>query len=270
MLLGREYWREPMFLFKILRRNFGVKKKISPVTIFFLKIYLRIFGFPDIGFQSRAHYFQKIIKGLNFTKILDAGTGSGVYANYLYYHFPKAVTYAIDINKEMIKQAKKLFPSRIHFTLGDILYLKKRNYFDLIVCIDVLEHILDNKKALKNFSQALESKGKLIIHVPKRKFYLYFNSLPLPQHSQHRNEGFSVSELKNKLKIYNFKINKIQMTIGPLEELGWELNWFFIQKTPYIICGLFYPLWFLLAWIDRLFIFTPEKYRGFFIIAEKN
>lgn len=45
--------------------------------------------------------------------------------------------------------------------------------FDFIICLEVIEHIEDDKKALKNMFNLLKPSGKLIISTPSKNAPLY-------------------------------------------------------------------------------------------------
>ena len=58
----------------------------------------------------------------------------------------------------------------IKFCVADITKFSKTNEFDLIVCIDVLEHIKDQAKVLENFRNALIPGGYLYLHMPAERY----------------------------------------------------------------------------------------------------
>lgn len=268
MLFGRPYHQCPEFLFQILEKNFSVKKKISPFKLKLLSWYLIIFGIPDTGFQSRARHFQKIIHNLSFTSVLDAGSGSGVYSDYIRHQYPQVLIDAVDISKKVVNLSRKIFP-QINFQQLDIQNLNKKNSYDLICCIDVLEHIENDQKVMENFYRALKKGGKIVIHVPKQKPKIFFPKFIPHDHAQHKRDGYNLADLKGMLNKMGFQIEKIIPTIGPIEEIAWEIHWFFVQKTPLFIQGIFYPLWLLISCLDNFFPFSINKYNGFFIVAKK-
>lgn len=99
-------------------------------------------------------------------KILDAGAGKGV----LQFYLSKlgAEVYSLDINpyKEFVE---KINPG-IKFTQGNFVdsfenFPYEENFFDAIISVSVLEHLLpyNVKQASKNFGRALKKDGSLLI-----------------------------------------------------------------------------------------------------------
>lgn len=100
------------------------------------------------------------IGGLSGLKILDFGSGEGITAC----HFAKKndVT-AVEPSKEMLKFAWK--DNAYDQVEGDILKLKEYpdEYFDYIICHNVLEYIDDKESVLKELTRVLKSGGEISI-----------------------------------------------------------------------------------------------------------
>lgn len=70
-----------------------------------------------------------------------------MYSFYLARIFPNAKIIAIDIDKEQIEKNRKNNTfSNIEFIEGDLRKLNFKEKFDLIICIDVLEHIKEDAR----------------------------------------------------------------------------------------------------------------------------
>lgn len=101
--------------------------------------------------------------------ILDAGCGTGhLTLELLKRGFNVTATdYSqelIDFSKEKIYQAG-FYPDMYQLDLR-IDNILKKEYFDTIICLDVLEHIDDDIQVIHNLKNALKPGGLLIISVP--------------------------------------------------------------------------------------------------------
>jgi 2-polyprenyl-3-methyl-5-hydroxy-6-metoxy-1,4-benzoquinol methylase len=102
-------------------------------------------------------------KPLKVSAVLDIGCGYG----YLLNSFKGAKEiYGTDISKEAVEMAKKQNPS-FNVSVADILKPSKINKkFDLILAINVIEHLTNPKIGVKNIKSLLDNNGLVIIHLP--------------------------------------------------------------------------------------------------------
>jgi len=232
------------------------KKQESPVMKSLQSMYVNIFGVPEIGFQVRHLHFKKALILTNhkkFTKILDAGSGIGCYTLALARRYMHASVLGIDNSKKNMltgkTMAKTFFAANAKFIVGNLENSTKEK-FDFIVCIDVLEHIENYKKVLKNFYRSLESDGYLYIHVPQKHQKRFFKQFKTWSHEGHVREGFVPSSFHKDLKNTGFQKIGIWNTFGIFGSLAWELNHLALSKN-FIITALTYPFLLPLVLIDR-------------------
>ena len=119
----------------------------------------------DIWLNCRLKGIYKQLKYLKNKKILDAGCREG-YIGSLFLEDNK-VTF-VDIEEKHLKNIKKHKNAII--TKTDKLPFK-RNYFDVIICSDVLEHIKEDKKVIKNLLDILKKDGILVLTNPAYSRY---------------------------------------------------------------------------------------------------
>lgn len=264
-MFGSEYSNEPQLLlssFGEMSSSYkGVKKKKSPfVMTLFYRLYIFLFGIPEIGFQIRSMYFKNIIEskllGRKINSIFDAGSGIGIYTFWLSKKFPKAHVLGGDIEEEKLafckKRAKENSVSNISFEYKDVTKKStKRNVYDLIVSIDVLEHIEDYKGVLKNFSNILTPRGYLFLHTPQPEQKRIFKSMKHWSHDGHVHEGYTPQQLEDELTKLGFKIVERKETFGYFGKFAWESN-HVIMKKSLLLAGLTYPFLYLLSRLDWL------------------
>lgn len=107
--------------------------------------------------------------------VLDVGCGEGFTMDKLSKFGIGERIEGVEYSKDSIAFGKKLFPKLI-FREGSIYELPyEDSSFDLVVCTEVLEHLEEPTKALKEILRV--SKKYLIISVPNEPFFMLSNFL---------------------------------------------------------------------------------------------
>jgi 2-polyprenyl-3-methyl-5-hydroxy-6-metoxy-1,4-benzoquinol methylase len=104
------------------------------------KVYIALFGMPVVGLRIRArNVFSLIPKGGQYKRILDAGSGPGVFSFELGRRFPKAKIVGVDLKKESIEASthisEKIRVFNVEFHQTSILALEEEDSYDLIIHI---------------------------------------------------------------------------------------------------------------------------------------
>jgi|GEM_PF-2311376 len=100
-------------------------------------------------------------------KIADIGFGTG-FGTHLLANSGNAVC-AYEIDVEALEFAKRAFPSdKVIYKHGDIVKGIEERGFDFVIMIDVIEHIGNDLKALRNVSKMLKNDGCFICSTPNR------------------------------------------------------------------------------------------------------
>lgn len=99
-------------------------------------------------------------------KVLDVGCGIGLYLEKFKEH--GALTYGIDIDEEKIAIASRTLPNLV---VASAEYLPFRSgAFDVVLLHEVLEHVMDDKKAVEEAIRVLRPDGKAVVFVPNRLY----------------------------------------------------------------------------------------------------
>lgn len=164
---------------------------------------LRWFGELHFGVRLRGRYLASALKGVNAaTTILDVGCNCGQTSFWLHRRFPNASIKGLDIDHSLIEHcqsiARKLDVCKVRFDSIDLLDLREKNEYDLIICFDVLEHIADWETALHRLVSALKPGGRLLVHTPHKGYFQssqfglrrWFTASVANGHSEHVREGF--------------------------------------------------------------------------------
>lgn len=111
----------------------------------------------------------------NISRILDAACGEGLVVKYIQDCQPNLNIDGFDISAQSVAYAKQILPDN-NFFIGDILNIKiKDNSYDLVMALEVLEHLASPLKALKELSRV--SKKYVLISVPFEPWFSIGNLL---------------------------------------------------------------------------------------------
>ena len=183
----------------------------------------------------RIKYIQETLNKtkLNKTKILDVGCGGGLIAETLS-KLGAEVT-GIDFIKENISIAKlhaKENNIKINYLVKDFEKEKITSKFDVILILEVLEHLSDWRLFIKKIRNNLKKNGVLIISTINRNLISKFLTIDLGEnflkwipHETHNFYKFiKPNELELILSSYNFKNIKFKgLTYDPFK-LKWKIS----------------------------------------------
>ena len=171
--------------------------------------------------------------------LYDAGSGFGQYSYFIAKQFPFATIYSIDVKKEQIADCNRFFQKRgltqCSFSIEDLTQIQHKEKFDIILSVDVMEHIPDDIKVFNNFYRALKKNGLLFINTPSNLGGSDVHSAH--DHSfveEHARNGYGAEEIKNKLETAGFSVEKVHYTYGPWGTAAWRLG----IKIPLLILNL--------------------------------
>ena len=156
-------------------------------------------------FVARRKIIFSAINNLRFPgkiRILEAGCGNGCNLSMLS-HFGEVI--AFEKNEGAFERAKskkigQIFKAELPYDLPKNI---KKN-FDLIVMLDVLEHIDDDSQSLTTVKNLMKDKGLILITVPAYQWLWSEHDV-----HHHHIRRYSKSPLKEKLDISGFKVKYI-------------------------------------------------------------
>jgi SAM-dependent methyltransferase len=224
-----------------------------------------------MGSYIRQLYFWRNCKALdikNFENILDAGCGPGDYALSFARKFPWLTVTGIDIEPRVPLDNR---PPNFLLRQGSILDLEDDSVYDFIYCIDVLEHIPNNRKVLENFYAALKEGGYLYIHMPAKKRKrifpdkLYKEFDDWAEH-EHIGEHYELDEIFLLLEEIGYKVINGEYTFGFPGKLAWELDRMTDKRFKRKL--LLTPFLKLLGRISVLFRY--KKSNALFVLAQRQ
>ncbi|MEK7497552.1 MAG: methyltransferase domain-containing protein [Patescibacteria group bacterium] len=155
--------------------------------------------------------FRKLTKNLRPKKILDVGCASGRMANEVSKIFPEAKISAIDAYSKTINYGKKKYP-HINFSVEDAHKLSfKSSTFDLVICYEVIEHVVDPKRVLAEIRRVMKKNGRALVVMDSGNWlfrivwFISENTISRVWQGAHLHP-FKHRELENAIKKVGFKI----------------------------------------------------------------
>ena len=108
------------------------------------------------------------------TTLLDSGCGEGFVAEIFQQQMPTIKITGFDFHEPSVKLAATRNPTG-SFTPGDIYDIQQDdNSFDVVCCFEVLEHLHEPEKALKEMTRV--AKNAVVFSVPHEPFFCLANA----------------------------------------------------------------------------------------------
>jgi trans-aconitate methyltransferase len=155
--------------------------------------------FEESDFWSKVKV-KLILKLVEGKKVLDVGCGSGLLSKTLLNKGYNVTV--IDNDSKAIEIAKK---KGINGFVADINTWQTQEKFDCIILGDVLEHIEDDKSAIKKVHEMLEPNGCIIVNVPAYQTLFSKHDIVLGHKRR-----YSTTDLESKLQDSGFTIERLR------------------------------------------------------------
>lgn len=160
-------------------------------------------------------------------QMLDAGSGFGQYDRFILREFPNVVLKSVDVKKDYLADCRQFFEEaikagRVDFQQLDLLTLSQTEAYDFAICVDVLEHIEQDRKVMENIRQALRPGGYFLMHSPS----VYSEEDADGDDSfvdEHARTGYDKASIREKLSAAGLHPVDVAYTYGSKGHLAWEL-----------------------------------------------
>ena len=203
-----------------------------------------------------------------YSTILDAGSGFGQYDFFMSGLNPNWDILAVDVKKEQIEDCsnffRKIHRNNVKFEIQDLTKFVQPNQFNLILCVDVMEHILEDVLVFNNYSSSLKEGGMLLISTPSDQ-----GGSGLEDHKsgevhgfidEHVRDGYNINEISEKILNAGFSKVEPYYSYGTPGNISWKLSMYFpmkmlnVSKFFFLVLPFYYlitfPFSFLLNYID--------------------
>jgi SAM-dependent methyltransferase len=250
-----------------------IKKDLG--TVFNKSLFLRklFYKLLDLLLLRTWHIHRELRAWPNFKgpfTMLDAGSGFGQYSFYIANKNNKCAIDAVDVKDDQIAECAQFFKAceitNVKFELGDLTKPHATNKYDLVLCVDVMEHILEDVDVFKHFNQSMKSGAMLLISTPSDQGGSNADEHGESFIGEHVRDGYPVEEMRDKLKQAGFNKSEILYSYGAPGKIAWKLSMkypmsilnvtkaFFVLLPVYYI--ITYPFAYLLNWVDT---YTTHK-----------
>ncbi|MCI5225315.1 MAG: class I SAM-dependent methyltransferase [Candidatus Electrothrix sp. AX2] len=255
----------------------GREQRYHPDYSLLEKTYIALLGMPVVGLRIRGrNIFYLIPKKQKYRHILDAGSGPGVFSFELARRFPDSQILGVDLLRDPINAcqhiAQKTNIKNAKFRQTSLEDLTEKNTFDLVVCVDIMEHIEADQSALNNLYQVMAPGGILVLHVPAMyRRYPVWKKMVNFDVVTHVRPGYEPHEIKTKVQQAGFFIQKSGFTYGFWETLANNLSYMITgaRKQNKVLYALAFPFLHLISLIG--YRARPVSLgAGFFVIAKKE
>jgi SAM-dependent methyltransferase len=198
-------------------------------------------------------------QGLRPTRILDAGTGFGQYTLYLRRLFPEAHILSVDIKQGYLDNMERFCRdaglASVDFRYQDLLELSAHGEFDLILNVDVMEHIRDDVRVFQRFRRALTPGGVLVLHTPAVAEGRSLDEVEFREGSysvgEHVREGYMPSMMRERLTRAGFGRVELKATYGFWGGIAWRLlvRWPMAALSAGFLLAPLVALWMILMFL---------------------
>lgn len=194
------------------------------------------------------------------SSILDAGSGFGQYTYYLSRLKPESKIFAVDVKDDQIRECEVFFKKasikNVSFQLADLVKFRKDNSYDLILSVDVMEHILEDVQVFDNFFHSLKDGGMLLISTPSDQGGSDAHEDDADSFiGEHVRNGYNINEIQEKLRSVGFKKIEARYAYGTPGKISWRLSMKYpiqmlgISKIFFILIPFYYLITYPFAYI---------------------
>ena len=238
------------------------------------RLYIKIFGIPINGLRNRARRVLPLISN-RYKRILDSGCGQGVFTFEIARRLPESTVTGLDIDKTLIERNRHIAEitglKNCNFKYQDIAETPLEGQYDLVLSIDVLEHIVDDEKVLKKYYNALNPGGDMLLHVPAYyRHWFFFKWKVNFEVEGHVRPGYRMEDIVKKVEDAGFIILEKLYTYGWLETISNNISYVITgskMKNKFLYAFVF-PILLLISWSGRNS--KPSQGAGILIKAGKR
>jgi len=161
--------------------------------------------------------------------ILDAGSGFGQYDFYMSSKNPGWKIRGVDVKEEQIADCNNFFKrigrKNVTFAYANLTTFTDASAYNMILSVDVMEHILEDIAVFRNFYASLQPGGMVLISTPSDQ-----GGSDVHDHEEesfieeHVRDGYNINEIQEKLKLAGFSRTEASYQYGKPGQISWRLS----------------------------------------------
>jgi SAM-dependent methyltransferase len=236
----------------------------------------------------RTWHVKKALKKISHelpsdARVLDAGSGLGQYTWRMSRMNKNWKITAVDINEQQVKEGNDFFSKaglsdRVKFATADLTTYSDPGKFNLILSVDVMEHIKEDETVFRNFCSSLKENGILLISTPSDKGGSDVHADKDTSFiDEHVRDGYNAGEIAEKLTRAGFRSMETEYTYGWPGSISWRLTMKYPVKMLnasylfFIILPFYYLVFFPVSVILNFFdlCMYHKSGTGLLVVARK-
>jgi len=169
------------------------------------------------------------------------------------------------VKEEQVADCNNFFrqigSENVLFEVGDLTKFQNLNAYDLVVCVDVMEHIEEDVQVFRNYVASMKPGAMLIISTPSDQGGSDVQGEGETSFiEEHVRDGYNIGDIEKKLRSAGFSRVEARYSYGAPGKISWRLSMkypilmlgasklFFIILPFYYIVA--YPVSYILNWFD--------------------
>jgi cyclopropane fatty-acyl-phospholipid synthase-like methyltransferase len=236
------------------------------------RLYIRMFGIPDTIKQQQAREVFSIIEKLSFSSVLDIGCAQGHYSIKIARKYPRVDVTGVDVNEEKLTMAsltgKKFGLRNVTFEKMDVTKDPVFKKYDLVLLLQVIEHLKDDRATLARIRELMTENGNLIITGPNVQSPMINWEKRHVDIEGHFRDGYSMEQITDILLDVGFRIKYVQNLSATVGQFVEKCETHIKLNLPSLLFALLYPFLNGMAYLDDYLNFSNNiNGSGFLIVA---
>jgi 2-polyprenyl-3-methyl-5-hydroxy-6-metoxy-1,4-benzoquinol methylase len=221
----------------------------------------RTIGEPYVGKRVKLRRLSRVLQRLELrpSAILDFGCEDATFTYWLADRYPGARVSAVDIDESAVSACIAARPNRyanrVNFEAKAFSNLAPSS-FDLITVFDVLEHIDEDRAAIRHLALSMRPAGTLLVHVPRDRWITWSGVVHRVRDEEawrinpgHVRQGYSPESITKLLSEEGLVVKDVQTWFGRWGVLAFAVYSRLEHPIPLRLISV--PVTDLCAFLDR-------------------